>query len=81
MLPQALVLSDGLLLSVFAAGHDISADAHVLVAQLLQRDPSKRLGNISLHGIWAELCHTVPLDFVVLLLKEQFLCTSLSSLW
>jgi hypothetical protein len=28
------------------AGHDISADARDLVAQLLQRDPQKRLGMV-----------------------------------
>jgi serine/threonine protein kinase len=34
------------------AGHDISADARDLVAQLLQRDPRKRLGMVSRIVIW-----------------------------
>jgi hypothetical protein len=33
------------------AGHDISADARDLVAQLLQRDPRKRLGMVSVSGV------------------------------
>lgn len=56
------------------AGHDISADARDLVAQLLQRDPAKRLGMVrgkAGHSLLLELYRLVCLCSLIYQMQQQ----------